>query len=241
MRLIHRLRHWGNPHNRTALHLARLSERHGFAIGDHSYGRPKVRFAESGRKLTIGRYCSIADRVEILLGGNHRVDWASTFPFAAFPNAWPAAPALGGGYHGSRGDVVIGSDVWLGSGVVVLSGVTIGHGAVLGARAVVARDIAPYAIVGGNPAQLIRMRFDAETIEALLETAWWDLPDAAVAELAPLLQSDRLADLIVALRALRAAQPRASADGSGLEGERRPFDREPGQGGDRQGDGERRP
>ena len=202
MTLLHRLKNWRNPHNQTRLHLAPLARRYGFEIGAHSYGRPKVRFPESGRKLTIGRYCSIADRVEILLGGDHRLDWVSTFPFAAFAEVWPAVD--GGGYHASRGDVVIGHDVWIGSGAMILSGVTIGHGAAVAARAVVTKDVPPYAIVGGNPARTIRARFDAPTVAALLDAAWWDLPDAAVAGLIPLLQSGRVHDLIAAVTALRA-------------------------------------
>jgi acetyltransferase-like isoleucine patch superfamily enzyme len=199
MKLAARLRNWGNPHNRTALHLAAASRRYGFVIGDHSYGRPKVRFADSGRRLTIGRYCSIADKVEILLGGNHRTDWVSTYPFGAFPDIWPCAP---GDFHASRGDVTIGSDVWLGSGAMILSGVNVGHGAVVAAQAVVARDVPPYAIVGGNPARVIRLRFDPDLIAGLLDTAWWDRSDEEVARLVPLLQSGRVADAIAALRAV---------------------------------------
>ena len=135
VRLRHRLKNWRNPHNETRLHLAALARRHGFSIGEYSYGRPKVRFPESGRKLTIGRYCSIADKVEILLGGNHRTDWVTTYPFAAMRGLWPTAPDAD--YHASGGDVTIGHDVWLGSGVLILSGVAIGHGAVVAARAVV--------------------------------------------------------------------------------------------------------
>lgn len=202
MTWLHRLRNWRNPQNQTRVHLAALARRYGFEIGAHSYGRPKVRFPESGRKLTIGRYCSIADKVEILLGGDHRLDWVSTFPFAAFPDVWPSAKD--GGYHASRGDVTIGHDVWLGSGAMILSGVTIGHGAAVAARAVVTKDVPPYAIVGRNPARVIRARFDAATVAALLDVAWWDLPDTEVAGLIPLLQSDRAQDLIDAVRALRA-------------------------------------
>jgi acetyltransferase-like isoleucine patch superfamily enzyme len=197
MKLVSRLRNWSNPHNRTALHLAGLSRRYGFDIGDHSYGRPKVRFADSGCRLTIGRYCSIADKVEILLGGNHRTDWVSTYPFGAFPEIWPEAPQ---DFHASRGDVVIGSDVWLGSGAMILSGVTIGHGAVIAAHAVVARDVPPYAIVGGNPAKVIRTRFAEARIAALLHTAWWDRPDDEVSRLVPLLQSGRIEEAVAAMR-----------------------------------------
>ena len=215
MKLVHRLRNWRNPHNRTSLHLAGLVARYGFEVGAHSYGRPKVRFPEAGRRLAIGSYCSFADRVEILLGGNHRSDWVTTYPFGAFPGSWPAAAGRAD-HHGSRGDVVIGSDVWLGSGCMILSGVTVGHGAVVAARAVVTRDVAPYAIVAGNPARVVRARFQEATVAGLLETAWWDLPDTDVATLLPLLQSDRAAELVEAVRALRTRSSRAPAGrGSG--------------------------
>ncbi|GJE35578.1 CatB-related O-acetyltransferase [Methylobacterium oxalidis] len=198
---MHRLRSGRNPHNETRLHLRRLVAKRGFSIGAYSYGRPRVRFAESGRHLTIGRYCSIADNVVIMLGGGHRTDWVSTYPFAAMTGLWPGVEAPQD-YHASKGDVVIGHDVWLGSGCLILSGVTIGHGAVVGARAVIARDVPPYAIVAGNPARVVRHRFDPETVAALLDCAWWDLPHARVAELVPLLQSGRTEELIAAARAV---------------------------------------
>jgi acetyltransferase-like isoleucine patch superfamily enzyme len=187
MNLRHRLKNWGNPHNLTRLHLKRLAERWGFAIGDHSYGRPKVRFPESGAKLSIGSYCSIADGVEILLGGNHRTDFVTTYPFGAMTGVWPEAAGLGG-LHASKGDVSIGNDVWLGSQCMILSGVSIGHGAVVAARAVVTKNVPPYTIVGGNPARVIRLRFDQPTMDRLLASRWWDLPRERIAALIPLLQ-----------------------------------------------------
>ena len=199
--LLHRLRSGRNPHNETRLHLRKLVQQHGFSIGAYSYGRPKVRFPESGRRLTIGRYCSIADKVEILLGGDHRLDWVSTYPFAAMQALFPDAQAPAD-YHSSRGDVVIGNDVWLGSGCMILSGVTVGHGAVVAARAVVTRDVAPYAVVAGNPARVVRKRFEPDTIAALLDAAWWDLPHADVTRLVPLLQSGRIAELVAAVQGI---------------------------------------
>lgn len=198
--LLHRLRRGRNPNNETRIHLAEVARTHGFSIGAYSYGRPKVRFPESGRNLTIGRYCSIADKVEILLGGDHRLDWVSTYPFAAMAGLFPEARAPED-YHASRGDVTIGHDVWLGSGCMILSGVTIGHGAVVGARAVVARDVPAYVVVAGNPARIVRRRFDDGTVAALLAAAWWDRSHEAVTRLVPLLQSGRVADLLAALRA----------------------------------------
>jgi virginiamycin A acetyltransferase len=197
--LLHRLRRGRNPHNETRIHLAKLARTYGFSIGAYSYGRPKVRFPESGRRLTIGRYCSIADKVEILLGGDHRLDWASTYPFAAMRGLFPDAGAPED-YHASRGDVVIGHDVWLGSGCMILSGVTVGHGAVVAARAVVTRDVPAYAVVAGNPARVVRRRFDETTVAALVAAAWWDLPHAAVTRLVPLLQSGQVDALLAALR-----------------------------------------
>lgn len=197
-----RFRHWlknpGNPHNLTRLHLKRLADRYGFAIGDHSYGRPKVRFPESGAKLSIGRYGSIADDVQILLGGNHRLDYVTTYPFGAMTAIWPEAAGTRG-FHATRGDVAIGHDVWLGSGCVIMSGVAIGDGAVVAARAMVTKDVPPYAIVAGNPARLVRQRFDDRTIERLLACRWWDLPRERVAALIPLLQSPDIEGFLAAV------------------------------------------
>jgi len=193
---------WRNPLNETRVHLQKLVTRYGFEIGEFSYGHPKVRFPESGAKLKIGRFCSIADRVEILLGGDHRTDWATTFPFSAFRERWQTASPLND-YHRSGGDVTIGHDVWIGSQVMIMSGVTIGNGAVIGARAVVVKDVAPYEVVGGVPAKVIRSRFDPETIKALIETAWWDLPDEEISRIVPLLQSNDIHALLREITTMR--------------------------------------
>lgn len=188
MTLLHRLKNWRNPHNLTRLHLKRLTDRYGFTIGDYSYGRPKVRFPETGATLSIGRYCSIADGVEIMLGGNHRLDFITTYPFGALPGVWPEA--VGEAYtHVGHGDVTIGHDVWLGSQCMIMSGVTIGHGAVVAARAVVTKDVPPFAVVGGCPAKVIKSRFEEVTAARLLASAWWDLPRPRIVALVPLLQS----------------------------------------------------
>jgi acetyltransferase-like isoleucine patch superfamily enzyme len=183
-----RLRKQVNPSNATRIHLAHLVARHGYDIAGASYGRPKVRFPEGGAKLSIGRFCSIADGVEILLGGNHRTDWVSTYPFPEFARQWPSAVGQSG-HHQSRGDVRIGHDVWLGSQSMVLSGVTIGNGAVVAARSVVTRDVPSYAIVAGNPARTIRLRFDPRSVERLLAAEWWNWPKERIGRAMPLLMS----------------------------------------------------
>jgi acetyltransferase-like isoleucine patch superfamily enzyme len=191
-----------NPHNLTRLHLARYVERNGFKVGDHSYGAPKIRWWGEQARLTIGRFCSIADNVEIFLGGNHHAEWVTTYPFPSFKRRWPKAPALNPVAPG-RGAVTIGSDVWIGAGAAILGGVTIGHGAVIGARAVVTADVPPYSVTVGNPGRVARLRFSAMQIAGLLQTAWWDLDDLVIAELLPLLISEDVDALIETARTLR--------------------------------------
>ncbi len=157
-----------------------------FAIGRGTYGDPEVVNWNSGRTLRIGSFCSIAPGVRIFLGGDHRIDWVTTYPFSEL---WEQAKQFSG-HPASKGDVVIGNDVWIGNEALILSGVTIGDGAVIGARAVVTKDVPPYAIVAGNPAKLIRMRFDEATVAALLEVGWWDWNDAEIERSLPLLLND---------------------------------------------------
>lgn len=160
------------------------------SVGAHTYGDGHIRLRTWGTatKLRIGSFCSIADDVTVFLGGNHHIDWISTYPLAA--------DATAGGLHGersgqpsTRGDVVIGNDVWIGSGVSIMSGVRIGDGAVIAARSHVVKDVAPYELVGGNPARHIRFRFEASVIEELLTLSWWNWPEEAIAEAADLLSS----------------------------------------------------
>ncbi|APR04067.1 CatB-related O-acetyltransferase [Thauera chlorobenzoica] len=158
-----------------------------YAIGRGSYGDLTVRSWKEGTTLTIGAYCSIAAGVKVFLGGEHRADWVTTFPF---PAIWPADAGHITGHPRSRGDVVIGNDVWLGTEAMIMSGVTIGDGAVVGARAVVTRDVPPYAIVAGNPARIVRYRFDPVIIARLLRARWWHWSDDRIRTYLPLLLSD---------------------------------------------------
>src|SRR5690606_22052331 len=107
-------------------------------------------------------------------------EWISTFPFAFVPDAPEFADAENGFLP--AGDTIIGNDVWIGSEAIIMPGVTIGDGAVIGTRALVTRDVEPYAIVGGNPARTIRKRFCDEEIVMLLEMRWWDWPTPLLSE-----------------------------------------------------------
>jgi len=121
-----------------------------------------------------------------MLGGGHRTEWVTTYPFSALD---PQHKHISG-HPVSKGDVVIGNDVWIGREAMILSGVTIGNGAVVGARAVVARDIPAYAIVAGNPMKMIRFRFSENQRLALERIAWWEWPRARIDAAMPMLLSD---------------------------------------------------
>jgi len=142
-------------------------------IGEYTYGNPTILDWDEGAKLKIGKFCSIAENVTIFLGGEHRTDWITTYPFSALNKDWPEAQRING-HPKTKGDVIIGNDVWIGRGVVILSGVKIGNGAVIGTQSVVTRDVPAYTIVAGNPAKIIRQRFDQEDINKLEKLKWWN-------------------------------------------------------------------
>ena len=147
-------------------------ERFGFKIGEFSYGVPTVWWWREPATLVIGKFCSFSSGIEIFLGGNHRSDWVTTYPFSTISH-WPEAAHVQG-HPATKGDVIISNDVWIGSRATILSGVTVGDGAVIGAAAVVTRDVPAYAVAAGNPARTIRMRFSDDIIEQLLRVRWWD-------------------------------------------------------------------
>ena len=163
--------------------------------GRHTYGHENISilYGEGG-ELTIGSFCSIAQGVTIYLGGNHRTDWISTYPFGHI-NQETFDESKGVGHPGSKGNVTIGNDVCISSNVVIMSGVTIGDGAVIVNNSHVVNDVEPYTIVGGNPAKPIRKRFSEESIEKLLTLKWWELEDEVINEISPLLCSPELNEL----------------------------------------------
>jgi len=134
-----------------------------------------------GDKLIIGRFTALAAGVRFVMNGaNHAMGGFSTYPFNIFGGGWEAGfdPAAWVGQ--SRGDTVVGNDVWIGGEAMVMPGVTIGDGAIVATRSVVTRDVPPFAIVGGNPAEVIRLRFEEGVIVELLEIAWWDWPASRI-------------------------------------------------------------
>lgn len=163
-----------------------------YKMGVNCYGVPKVKHPLPNTTLTIGNYCSIASNVEIYLGGNHRTDWITSYPF---PHFFEKANHIEN-YEVSSGDVNIGSDVWICQNTTILSGVTIGHGAVIANGAIVTKDIYPYEIVGGNPAKHIRWRFDEQTREILLKSAWWDWPEDELLEIVDILCSNDISKFV---------------------------------------------
>lgn len=154
---------------------------------DFTYAwKPRIKSWGEGTKCYIGKFCSIAGDVQIFLGGNHRNDWISTYPFNQL---LPEVYGYIKGHPMSKGDVRIGNDVWIGNNVMIMSGVTIGNGASIGAGAVVTKDIPPYAVAAGVPARVVKYRFPPGVRTILLKMRWWDWPIGKIAEAVPLLQS----------------------------------------------------
>lgn len=124
-------------------------------------------------KLIIGKFCMIASDVTFIMNGaNHLTDAVSSYPFAIFGGDW--ANAMEGKTYPTKGNTIIGNDVWIGYGATIMPGVQIGDGAIIASKSTVTKNVAPYTIVGGNPAKEIRKRFSDEEIAQLLETKWWN-------------------------------------------------------------------
>ena len=129
-----------------------------------------------GDKLVIGKFCALARGVKFIMNGaNHKLTGFSTYPFGIFSQGWEAAIPAPEDLP-SRGDTVVGNDVWIGYDALVMPGVQIGNGAIVAARAVVVKDVPAYAVVGGNPAKILKSRFPPETVAALEQIAWWNWP-----------------------------------------------------------------
>lgn len=165
----------------------------------HTWGEPE--------NLKIGRYCSIAGNIQVYLGGSHRVDWISTYPFGTIYHDVIKAKRVPG-HPKSNGDVVIGNDVWIGHGATIMSGVTLGDGAVVGANAHVVKDVPPYSIVAGNPATVIKTHFNSDIIELLLKWRWWEFSSDKVDLIAARLCSEPSLSLVESLMSESTNWPR---------------------------------
>jgi len=154
----------------------------------HSYGSNNIKLHSWGEgfNLYIGSFCSIADNINIYLGGNHRSDWITTYPFGHI-NQNIFNKFDGSGHPSSNGDVIIENDVWIGNNVTIMSGITIGNGAIIANNSHIVKNVEPYSIVGGNPAKFIKYRFTSEQIDQLLKIKWWEWDDAKINDNTPLL------------------------------------------------------
>ena len=129
-----------------------------------------------GDKLIIGKFCALARGTKFIMNGaNHKLSGLSTYPFQIFGNGWERVMPQPGELP-YKGDTIVGNDVWIGYDALIMPGVKIGNGAIVSSRSVVVSDVAPYTIVGGNPARAIRERLPADVVARLQAIAWWDWP-----------------------------------------------------------------
>jgi virginiamycin A acetyltransferase len=170
--------------NQTSLaYLKNIIKNPNIIVGDytyyHDFENPEnfeknvlYHFDVENDKLIIGKFCSIASDVKFIMnGGNHRTDWLTNYPFPIFGGGWEVAMPDS---WPNKGDTVIGNDVWIGYNATIMPGIHIGDGAIIAAQSVVTRNVKPYSIMGGNPSQEIRKRFDESIIQEFLEICWWD-------------------------------------------------------------------
>lgn len=174
-------------------------------IGDYTYYENNIdstkfeeenilfNWPEYGDKLIIGKFCAIANGAKFLMGGaSHRMGSITTYPFAAFGNDWQDIVPSHLSQLPHKGDTIIGNDVWIGRESFIMPGVKIGNGAIIATKSVVTKDIPAYTIVGGNPAKIIRKRFDDEMIKLLEQLQWWNFDYDKLLEWLPILCNEDL-------------------------------------------------
>jgi acetyltransferase-like isoleucine patch superfamily enzyme len=160
-----------------------------------SYGDPIIKWGGSpDAQYVRGNFCSIAENFVVYLGGNHRTDWITTYPFGHINQ--DVFSYSGTGHCSTNGNVIIGNDVWICVNVTIMSGVTVGDGAVIAANSHVVKDVEPYSITGGNPAKTIKYRFTSEQIQKLLKIKWWDWDNDKINENINLLCSSNIDNFI---------------------------------------------
>jgi virginiamycin A acetyltransferase len=195
-----------NPAIKSMMFLKNVVKNPNIIIGDYTYyddpnpldfeKNVLYHYPFYGDKLIFGKFCAIASGVKFIMNGaNHKLDAISTYPFSLFGNGWEVVmPKLE--ELPIKGDTVIGNDVWIGYEALFLPGVHIGNGAIIAAKSVVTKDVPPYAILGGNPAKLIKTRFDENVISLLENLKWWDWDIKKITQSLPLLTSGKVNDLL---------------------------------------------
>lgn len=163
--------------------------------GVKSYGEPEVICFDGVSRLSVGSYTSIANKVTVLLGSNHKLGVITTFPRSHINSSVPKHET------NERGDVIIGSDVWIGYGVTIVGPVTIGDGAIIGAGALVVNDINPYAVAVGVPARAVKSRFSQEEISMLRNNPWWEKSEVSIKKIESSLYSSNVKGFIDILKA----------------------------------------
>jgi virginiamycin A acetyltransferase len=141
-------------------------------------------------QLIFGKFCAIAAETRFIMTGDHKLDGFSTYPFPIFKSGWEEVYNVA--ELPTKGDIIVGNDVWFGYDSLVKGGVTIGDGAIIASRAVVVKDVPPYSIVAGNPAKVVKMRFEKEMIERLLKLAWWDWSIEKITKHLPLIVGSKI-------------------------------------------------
>lgn len=165
-------------------------------VGKHTYGHDRIHinWKHESANLIIGSFCSIGANCKVYLGGNHRHDYFTTFPFGFTSNEFFKYSELN--HPTTNGDIIIENDVWIGENVTIMSGVKIRNGAVIAANSHVTSNVSAYSVYGGNPAKFIKARFNPNTIDVLLKLKWWDKSDEEIQKIIPIICSNNFNELL---------------------------------------------
>lgn len=145
-------------------------------------------YPEFGDRLIIGKFCAIASGTKFIMGAaNHRISSITTYPFNVFGGVWKEKTPDHLSQLPFKGDIIVGNDVWIGRESRIMPGVKIGDGSIVGAYSVVTKDVPPYSVIGGNPARLIKRRFEDDLIKMLLKLRWWDFDAEKLVKFLPVL------------------------------------------------------